>query len=127
MTVPPDQLLAPVLIELGQAMFYCYDQNIRVPVGIVHSFAGDNNHIIRFPVSSLPAILQTGNSFAAELFFYRKAFPFCIMVKGRAEISNGAPFYIRFTVEQPTVYEFAANSYRQVSRDLRKKTYKAAS
>ena len=123
MSQMPDPLIAPVLIEVGQAMFYYCDEDMKLPVGIIHSFSDDGNHVIRFPVSSMPVIAQTDGPFAAELFFYRKAFPFCITVIGRAEISSHSPLFIRFTIEQPTVFEFAANSYRQVSRDIRKKSY----
>jgi len=119
----PDPLIAPVLIELGQAMFYYCDDDMKLPVGIIHSFSDDGNRVIRFPVLSIPAIAQTGDPFAAELFFYRKSFPFCVTVKGRAEICGQRPFFIRFTIEQPTVFEFSANSYRQVSRDIQRKTH----
>ena len=117
MSVHPDRPVDPLLFELGQAMFHYCDQNAKLPVGIIQSFADDGNRVIAFPVLSLPAEARVSNSFAGELFFYRKAMPFCITVKGIAEICNRSPFYIRFSVEHMTVHEFEANSYRQASRN----------
>ncbi|HSC38208.1 MAG TPA: hypothetical protein VLD19_10065 [Chitinophagaceae bacterium] len=125
MPLHPDRPVAPILSELGQAMFHYYDHNQRLPVGIVYSFTDDGNQVIAFPVSSLPAAAQTGDCFAGELFFYRKAIPFCITVKGTAEICSGTPFYIRFSVQDLAVQEFSANSFRQATRHIQKKSMAA--
>jgi len=121
MTLHPDQPVAPILFQLGQAMFHYCDENEKLPIGIILSFTDDGKQAISFRVSSLPAEAQTADSFAGELFFYRKAAPFCITVTGTAEICSRSPFYIRFAVEQLTVHEFAANSYRQATRDIQRK------
>jgi len=118
MPLHPDQPVAPILFQLGQAMFHYCDQNEKLPIGIILSFTDDGKHTISFPVLSLPAEARSGDSFAGELFFYRKAVPFCITVKGTAEISGRSPFYIRFAVEHLAVQEFAANSFRQAARNI---------
>jgi hypothetical protein len=110
----------PVLFELGQAMFHYCDQNAKLPIGIIHSFTDDGNRVLSFPVLSLPAEVRASDTFAGELFFYRKAMPFCITVKGIAEVCSRSPFYIRFAVEHMDIHEFEANSYRQASRNTRK-------
>src|SRR4051812_15832854 len=122
MSLPPNQSVTPVLFELGQAMFHYYDRNIKLPIGIIHSFTDDGNHTIAFSVLSLPVEAQAGDSFAGELFFYRKAAPFCITLKGIAEICSRSPFYIRFAVERLDVHEFAANSYRQAARNSQRRS-----
>ena len=122
MSLHPDRPVAPILSELGQAMFHYYDRNQKLPVGIVCSFTGDGNHVIAFPVSSLPVAAQADDCFAGELFFYRKAIPFCITVTGTAEICSRSPFYIRFSVQHLAVQEFSANSFRQATRHIQKKS-----
>ena len=125
MTLPSDRSIVPLLVELGQAMFHYCDQNEKLPVGIIHSFTDDGSRSIFFTVLSLPAEARTGDSFAGELFFYRKSIPFCITVKGTAEICSRSPFYIRFAVEHLTVCEFAPNSVRQAARNIQRKSANA--
>jgi len=122
MSLHPNYPVAPILFELGQAMFHYCEQNEKLPIGIIHSFADEGNRIITFPVLSLPAEAQAIDCFAGELFFYRKAAPFCVTIKGTAEICGRSPFYIRFSVQQLDVHEFAANSYRQAARNTQKKS-----
>lgn len=121
MSLPTNKTVAPLLFEVGQAMFHYCDQNEKLPVGIIHSFSDDGNLIIGFPVSSLPLAAQTSDSFAGELFFYRKAISYWVTVKGVAEICRRNPFYIRFTIQQLYVHEFAANNYRHAAGNKQKK------
>ena len=126
MPVHQNRPVDPLLFELGQAMFHYCDQNAKLPVGIIHSFTDNGNRVIAFPVLSLPAEARGSDSFAGELFFYRKAMPFCITVKGIAEICSRSPFYIRFAVEHMAVHEFEANSYRQARRNTQRKSASTA-
>ena len=109
MPLPPNRPMDPLLLKLGQAMFHYCDDNEKLPVGIIHSFTDTGNQTIGFPVLSLPAEARASNSFAGELFFYRKAIPFYITVKGTAEICSRSPLYIRFAIEHLTVHELMAN------------------
>ncbi len=115
MSLTTNKTVAPLLFEVGQAMFHYCDRNEKLPVGIIHSFSDDGHLIIGFPVSSLPVAVQNSDSFAGELFFYRKAISYWVTVKGVAEICHRSPFYIRFTIQQLYVHEFAASSYRHAA------------
>ena len=92
--------LVALLFEVGQAMFHYCDQPHKLPVGIIHSFNDDGNLVIGFAVASLPPEAQMKDSFAGELFFYRKNITFWVTVTGVAEIYSRNPLYIRFTIQK---------------------------
>jgi hypothetical protein len=93
--------------KLSQAIFYCYNESSeRLPVGMVNGFTFKNNYTLSFRITYFPPTEQLWNVFAAELHFYKKGFPFSVVLYGVAIISDAENNLVQFTIQNAEYFGF---------------------
>jgi len=86
--------------QLSQAIFYCYNESSeRLPVGMVNGFTFKNDCTLSFHITYFPPTEQLWNVFAAELHFYKKGFPFSVVLYGVAIISDVFNNRVQFSIQ----------------------------
>src|SRR4051812_24286312 len=93
--------------KLSQAIFYCYNESSeRLPVGMVNGFTFKNNCTLSFRITYSPPTEQLWDVFAGELHFYKKGFPFSVVLYGVAIISDAENNLVQFTIKNVEYFAF---------------------
>jgi hypothetical protein len=93
--------------KLSQAIFYCYNESSeRLPVGMVNRFSVKNDCTLSFRITYFPPTEQLWKVFAAELHFYKKGFPFSVVLSGVAIISDVKNNLVQFTIQRAEYFGF---------------------
>lgn len=101
--------------QIQQAMFYCFDDNSnKIPVGLVNPAEFPDDNTIEFSVSYFPVIDIQWNLFSAELQFYKKEFPFSLILHGVASFSNKGSAMVCFTLQRADYFEKAGMSTQSI-------------
>lgn len=111
----PDSFFIEKARQIQQAMFYCYDNDSnKIPVGLITSCQFTGTNTIVFSVSYFPVIDIQWNIFPAEIHFYKKEFPFSLILHGNAGFSNTQPGEINFTLQRADYFEKAGISQQSL-------------
>ncbi len=104
----PDSFFIEKAQKIQQAMVFCYDDaSNRIPIGLISSCTIQADNIISFEVVYFPVMDIQWNIFATELHFYKKEFPFSVMLYGIARFDNEHPGQVIFTLQRGDYFEKA--------------------
>lgn len=88
------------LLALSQALFYVYnEEGNKVSAGIVHQFQITEEGDICFYLDRLPLMNANWNTYAAELYCYKKGTPYNIQLSGIATVSYKEAPFICFRID----------------------------
>ena len=101
----PDVLLNEKAKQIGQAVFFGYSSNEKIPLALLREFSFLDNTTIEFRQQYFPVLEEDWKTFAGELFFYHKEMPWTVEYKGLVNIHCWNPFTLHFSIQDAQVTE----------------------
>lgn len=101
----PDALLNEKAQQIGQAVFFGYSGNEKIPLALLREFAFINNTTIEFKQQYFPVLEEDWKMFAGELFFYHKDKPWTVQYKGVVSVHCRNPFTLHFAIQDAQLTE----------------------
>ncbi len=91
--------------QIGQAVFFGYSGNDRIPLALLKEFNFIDDAILEFKQTHFPVWEEDWKLFAGELFFYHKEMPWTVQYKGIVSVHCWNPFTLHFTIEKAELIE----------------------
>lgn len=92
-------------LQIGQAVFFCYNGNEKIPLALLREFTFIDDATIEFKQQHFPVLEEDWKLIAGELFFYHKEMPWTVQYKGIVSVHCWNPFTLHFSIQDAQLTE----------------------